>query len=710
VKFGFIRGCLFLNSITAARQASGPKLEQLYKFSAIPPLSKKQALQSAGGVVKSVRPQQSTAPQNSICMHSDNPTPKYCPHCTQRLADASLRYCPQDNALLSLDDPYNLVGQTLIGKYRIEALVGIGGMGAVYGAYHLNLNRRVAFKIFQPNLAVKNPGALQLFEQEGQMAARLVHENIVTTYDAGRATDNIAYIAMEWLEGVTLEDDLEKCGTLDPERTAKLLQQICGALDEAHNNRIIHRDLKPANVMLVTRRDGQEQVKVLDFGIGKVLDSTAGAQVSRVMGTPSYASPEQFQVGVMIDQRSDIYSLGVVLFELLTGHLPFTGVTWTELMNHHLRTPPPSLRRYRPELPAAIEQLVRRMLAKQPAQRPQQIREVSELFTCALQSGDAAVIARQPQPQSQPRPPKPSPPASTASVSALIADDEETKIRFVPPASVSSPVRTRKPVIIGAIVTVALLALLGSWLISHRTSSGGAASLSSFTENLGNNVKLEMVALPGGSFTMGSNDHDDEKPPHQITLSPFSIGRYEVTQAQYQAVMGNDPSRFTGNDRPVEHVSWNDAVEFCQKVSNKTGRTYRLPTEAEWEYACRAGSTTQYSFGDDSDQLDQYACYIKNAVSFRTNPVGEKKPNAFGLYDMHGNVWEWCQDWYDQNYYQQSPRNDPPGPAAGTSRVLRGGSWNYVDILCRSAGRLNVEPDTRSVNNGFRVVAVTRTP
>ena len=376
-------------------------------------------------------------------MPSDKATQKYCPRCTRRSDDDSLRYCPHDKALLSLDDPYNLVGQTLLGKYRIEALVGIGGMGAVYGAYHLNLNRRVAFKIFQPNLAVKNRSALQLFEREGHMAARLTHPNIVTTYDAGRATDTIAYIAMEWLEGVTLEDELAKGGALSLDRAAKLLRQICAALDEAHDNHIIHRDLKPANVMLVTRRDGQEQVKVLDFGIGKILDSTAGAQVSRIMGTPNYASPEQFQVGVTIDHRSDIYSLGVMLFELLTDHLPFTGDTWTELMNHHLHTPPPSLRQYRPELPEAVAQLVLQMLAKQPVQRPPRISEVPELFARALRASEPTII----DPQPQPLPPKPSPPVLPAQTA-----------------------RARKPVIIGAIVAVALLVLLSSWLMNRSTS------------------------------------------------------------------------------------------------------------------------------------------------------------------------------------------------------------------------------------------------
>ena len=224
------------------------------------------------------------------------------------------------------------------------------------------------------------------------------------------------------------------------------------------------------------------------------------------------------------------------------------------------------------------------------------------------------------------------------------------------------------------------------------------------TEDLGNNVKLEMVALPGGTFTMGSNDGDaDEKPPHQVTLSPFSIGKYEVTQAQYRAVMGTDPSYFKGDDRPVEQVSWDDAVSFCRKLSQQSGKTYRLPTEAEWEYACRAGSS-----GDYAGNLNEMAWYSKNS-SDQTHSVGQKKPNAFGLFDMHGNVWEWCQDLYDANYYKQSLGKDPQGPSSGTNRVLRGGSWIDFNYNCRSAYRNYSVPDARININGFRVVAGERT-
>jgi len=223
-----------------------------------------------------------------------------------------------------------------------------------------------------------------------------------------------------------------------------------------------------------------------------------------------------------------------------------------------------------------------------------------------------------------------------------------------------------------------------------------------------NQTGIEFVLIPAGSFMMGStNGYPDEKPVHQVTISqPFYIGRYEVTQAQWQSVMGNSPSYFKdcGGNCPVEEVSWDDAQNFINKLNESNdGFRYRLPSEAEWEYACRAGTT-----GDYAGDLDSMAWYSANSGS-KTHPVGGKQPNGFGLYDMHGNVWEWCRDWYDANYYASSPATDPQGPGSGQSRVLRGGSSGNVALGTRSAYRLNLTPASRSDGLGFRVVAVART-
>jgi formylglycine-generating enzyme required for sulfatase activity len=225
-----------------------------------------------------------------------------------------------------------------------------------------------------------------------------------------------------------------------------------------------------------------------------------------------------------------------------------------------------------------------------------------------------------------------------------------------------------------------------------------------------NSVGMKLRLIPAGKFMMGSPRSEphryDNEIQHRVSITkPFYLGVTEVTQEQYQKVMGTDPSHFKGPQNPVEKVSWTDAVEFCRKLSampaEKTaGHVYRLPTEAEWEYACRSGTTTACGFGDDVSRLGDYGWFVGNSDS-STHPVGEKKPNAWGLYDMHGNVWEWCQDWYGRVL---DSATDPTGAMSGSLRVLRGGSWSDDAGDCRSADRLRDSPRDRGSALGFRVL------
>ncbi len=316
---------------------------------------------------------------------------KFCSQCQQSFPTAHT-LCPHDQTVLSLPDPYQMIGRTLLEKYRVEALVGLGGMGAVYCAYHTGLDRRVAFKILQPNIAVADEHLVGLFEREAKVAGRLSHENIVDVKDAGRTPDGTAYIVMEWLEGRTLDEELRAHGALSFARAGEILRQIAAALAEAHSKHVVHRDLKPANVMLVQKNDGREVIKVLDFGIGKILTET-GAAVSAVMGTPSYASPEQLQLGGKIDGRSDIYSLGVILYRMLSGRLPFQSGSLSELVQMQLAVMPVPVRSLRPETPAALNDLVMQMLAKDQAQRPADAHEVAQRYDQALNEvGDANTL------------------------------------------------------------------------------------------------------------------------------------------------------------------------------------------------------------------------------------------------------------------------------------------------------------------------------
>ena len=248
---------------------------------------------------------------------------------------------------------------------------------------------------------------------------------------------------------------------------------------------------------------------------------------------------------------------------------------------------------------------------------------------------------------------------------------------------------------------------------------------------------MTLMLIPPGEFDMGSpkelidaetRAHRDdprytehlqgEGPRHRVRITkPFWLGVTEVTQEEYQRVMGNNPSHFQDPKRPVEQVSWDDAVEFCRRLSELPGEKaakrrcqYRLPTEAQWEYACRAGSTTRYCFGDDESGLVAYAWFNANSDG-QTHPVGRKLPNAWGLHDMHGNVWEWCQDWYEKDYYAdaKSLTDNPTGPPGGSDRVIRGGSW-YIGggqaAFCRSANRMTHNANSRDWEVGFRASQV----
>ena len=242
--------------------------------------------------------------------------------------------------------------------------------------------------------------------------------------------------------------------------------------------------------------------------------------------------------------------------------------------------------------------------------------------------------------------------------------------------------------------------------------------------DLGGGATLEMVYIPGGTFTMGSPDSEKERssnegPQHRVTLAPFYMGKYPVTQAQWQAVMGSNPAHFKGERRPVEEVSWNDAQKFCQRLSKNFRSlqdfgsfSFRLPSEAEWEYACRAGTTTPFYFGEtittdlaNYDGNSTYGDGPKGTYRQETTDIGSFPPNAFGLFDMHGNVWEWCQDWYADSYPNGAQEN-PQGPSSGQFRLLRGGSWSSNTVCCRSAFRDWRGTDKQNNNYGFRVVAV----
>ena len=233
------------------------------------------------------------------------------------------------------------------------------------------------------------------------------------------------------------------------------------------------------------------------------------------------------------------------------------------------------------------------------------------------------------------------------------------------------------------------------------TPTVAAKTGNTYTEKV-DGVSIEMVHIKGGTFNMGSNNGEsNEKPIHSVTVSSFYMGKYEVTNREYMIYDPKHKGCWSEKNYPVECISWDDAVGYCKWLSKKTGKSYRLPTEAEWEYACRGGTTTEYYWGDDMD--GSYCWYCSNSDS-KLHPVGEKLPNPYGLYDMNGNVWEWCSDWYGENYYSHSSSTNPQGPSSGSGRVWRGGCCYNYDHYCRSGIRYFYSPGYRNGYLGFRLV------
>ncbi|HEY0077171.1 MAG TPA: serine/threonine-protein kinase [Pyrinomonadaceae bacterium] len=320
---------------------------------------------------------------------------KTCPKCGEQYQD-STTLCPADGTVLKKagDD---LIGQTLAGKYRIEERLDEGGMGTVYRATHILMEKTVAIKVLHPSLAADDK-IVARFTREAKAASRISHPHALTVTDFGESENGIVFLVMEYLRGYTLKEVIRSEGRMALPRVVEIIRQVCGALEAAHAEGVVHRDLKSDNIMLEEVNGGGDWAKVLDFGIAKIQEPVGGTDPALtapnlIIGTPQYMSPEQCSQASEIDSRSDIYSLGIILFELLVGHVPFTGDSPTAIMMKHLQEPAPSVLEERKDLPPSVGRVVSRALAKRQEDRYQTASELSEALTLAAVGESPATAA-----------------------------------------------------------------------------------------------------------------------------------------------------------------------------------------------------------------------------------------------------------------------------------------------------------------------------
>ena len=547
-------------------------------------------------------------------------------------------------------------------RYRVQCQLGRGGFGVTYEINEVRTNQAKVLKVLINN----DPKAVELFKQEADVLSQLHHSGIPNVeldayfeYYPYNSQNPIHCLVMEKVVGEDLEKYMQKRGLRPINQTTAIewLKDLIIILEQVHNKDFFHRDIKPSNIML---RSEKAELVLIDFGTVRKVTSTVFKQQGGVTGIISAGYTPSEQINHNAVPQSDFFALGRTFVYLLTGKEPLDPIIY-DSYNERL-----NWRNHAPQISSMLADLLDDMMQRLYKDRPQNTQVILQRIAAI----EKALKPQRPKPQA----PIPSNNLKTFSFEVVTTDARGN--------------------------------------ITNRRN----ASAKYFTEDLGNGVTLDMVEIPGGTFIMGSPKSEakrgsNEGPQHQVTVPSFYMGKYELTQVQYEAIIGTNPSNFKGDNRPVERVSWNNAVEFCKKLSQKTGKKYRLPSEAEWEYACRAGTTTPFYFGEsitpdlvNYDGNHTYASAPKGKYRQQTTDVGTFPPNSFGLYDMHGNVWEWCQDEWHDNYIDAPKDSSVWTSQSDIIKVLRGGSWYNNPWNCRSAYRYYGSLGFNSNGFGFRVV------
>ena len=595
------------------------------------------------------------------------------------------------------------------GKFTIQKVLGGGGYGVTYSAIDTNTNNIVAIKTLNPIHHSQADFEQQQvkFVQEAFRLKGCSHPHIVKIHEVVNE-NGLWGMVMEYIQGQDLGVYISQNGKLSEDEALKYINQIGTALEYIHQQGMLHRDVKPNNIML---RQNKQEAVLIDFGLAREFDLNQTGSMTNSK-TEGYAPIEQYERRGKFAAYTDVYALAATLYALVTGDTPLpanfrqTGI------------PLPAPKQRNPEICDRLNDGIIKGMALEPENRPQTVKEwLDLLIPNQVKSPDVIEASKLPTTIVSPKP-APAKPVNIPQVAQTPRNNSPGKIQTRKFEFEYAKIEKIK------VLDNGFLGFGRKVDIEIKRYRGQAEG---FTEDLGNGVILEMVKIPGGSFIMGSPEnekksHDNERPQHQVNIQSFFIGKFQVTQELYQAITGKNPSRFQGKKRPVEKVNWFDAVKFCEQLSKLAGKEYRLPSEAEWEYACRAGSTTPFHFGQTiTTELANYngnytyGAAPKGVFRGTTIDVGSFPGNPFGLYDMHGNVWEWCLDdwhnnyngapidgsaWFDENNNLSQKQGRP---------VLRGGSWVELPKYCRSASRYHVNGAARVVVNsdiGFRVVSV----
>jgi formylglycine-generating enzyme required for sulfatase activity/tRNA A-37 threonylcarbamoyl transferase component Bud32 len=539
-------------------------------------------------------------------------------------------------------------GTILAERYEILRDVKSGGQGAVYEAYDAKLKCRVAVK----RTVAATEKMRNALEREALTLAQLRHRHLPRVTDHFPHPDYGHFLVMDFIDGDDLGAIVEN-EKLPVARTLRWAHQLLDVVAYLHGFKyedqpkpIIHCDIKPLNLKLTKDDD----IVLLDFGLASGLPTAiAGSRLRTALGgTSGYMPYEQeqrlYEPGDDPNEKWDVYAVGATLYHLLTGFPPSPSGARAFKTSRQKPDPlePPHKKNPRQGIPEAVSAVVMRAMALDADDRFATIGE----FRTALRAAEKGE------------------------------------------------------------------AIAPGWTEGFAAPAMPAIVIPKLAASFVNAIGMEFVLVSAGKFRMGSNEYEDEKPIHAVTIgAPFYMGKYQVTQGEWAAVMGSNPSGFKGDDRlPVERVSWDDCQEFIKRLNaRKDGYVYRLPSEAEWEYACRAGTTTPFSFGEtlttaqaNYDGNFPYGDGPKGEYRNKTTRVGSFPPNAWGLHDMHGNVWEWCQDGWHENYDGAPTDGATWEQGSDNQRVVRGGSWVGA-VSCRAANRNRDAPVSRNDDVGVRV-------